>query len=124
MSPCMHLPRENQIWTTITGIGDLCDEPYTTLDEWYRSESVGTGRYCDKDTVDGTSWYRFNLSIGEKSVLEHCPGFETCGTGLSIWMNCTHTERYGVIKDVTICMYLRIRVIVIMVIVSVTLALL
>ncbi len=56
---------------------------------------------CDRDLVDGTSWYRFQLASGENGVLDHCPKHMTCGTYLPIWMDATHPEEYGTIKQVT-----------------------
>ncbi len=58
----------------------VCFEQYTTLSEWYRKDSRRSGYNCDRDKVDGSSWYRFQLETGENGVLEHCPGDLTCGT--------------------------------------------
>ncbi len=80
----------------------VCYLPYMTFSKSYRRESVGNQLgYCDKDKVDGTSWYRFNLSSGENGVLQTCPKYETCGTGQPIWMVGEHPTQYGDIKDVT-----------------------
>ncbi len=79
----------------------VCFDNYTTLSESYRRESVDYGVNCDRDTVDGTSWYRFQLETGENGVLDHCPRYRTCGTWDPIWMNSTHPEQYGTIKQVT-----------------------
>ncbi len=70
----------------------VCSECYITFSESSR---------CDKGRVDGTSWYRFQLGTGENGVIEHCPKRSTCGTWYPIWMNSTHPQHYGVIKEVT-----------------------
>ncbi len=101
----------------------VCFDPYTTFSESYRRESfrwlapmadicnshslesdIGE---CDRDKVTEGEWYRFNLSTGENSVLDHNPNpyyypdLYTCGTCWQIWMNSSHPTEYGVIKDVT-----------------------
>ncbi len=86
-----------------TGGKSVCYEPYTTFDERYRRENVGNKGKCDKYKVDGTCWYRFQLLTGEKSVLDHCPRWFTCGTGLAICMDSTLPEQHGVIN--TVIMY-------------------
>ena len=81
----------------------VCFEPYTTLSESYRRESVrGRKPYnCDPDKLDFTSWYRFNLTTGENGILDHCPRRDTCGTRFPVWMNDSHPEQFGAIKLVT-----------------------
>ncbi len=79
----------------------VCYQPYITLSEIYRRESVSDLSNCDKDKIHSTSWYRFNLVTGENGVLDHCPRWHTCGTGAPIWTNDSHPTQYGVIKDVT-----------------------
>ena len=79
----------------------VCFQQYTTLCESYKRESVANECNCDRDIVDGTSWYRFQLVTGENSVLDHCPRIRTCGTGWPIWKNGTHPEQFGEINNVT-----------------------
>ncbi len=79
----------------------VCYDHYLTLTESYRRESVGGGGNCDRDKIDGTSWYRFRLETGENGVLDHCPEHFKCGTELTIWMNGSHPTESGVIKHVT-----------------------
>ncbi len=78
-----------------------CYEPYITLSENYRRESVPHDYTCDKNKIDGVSWYRFNLSTGENAVTEHCPEQKTCGTFGPIWLNGSHPTEYGLIQQVT-----------------------
>ncbi len=80
----------------------VCFQNYTTFNESYRRESVGVPPYnCDRDKVDGNAWYRFQLSTGENGVLDHCPRIGRCGTSYPLWMNGTHPEEFGTIKQVT-----------------------
>ncbi len=90
--------------TSIPSSASVCYDPYITLSESFRRESVGYrpmyARNCDLVRGDGTSWYRFNLATGENGVLDHCPKSGTCGTWYPIWMNGTHPTQYGVVKNV------------------------
>ncbi len=84
----------------------VCNTNYSILSESYRRESIpGSWKdniyNCDQDKIDGSSWYRFNLSSGENGVIDSCPKWQTCGTTQPIWMNNTHPTEYGVIKTVT-----------------------
>ncbi len=79
-----------------------CYAPYVTLYDSYRRESVGNTGNCDKDKVDGTSWYRFHLATGENSLLDRCPKRDTCGTLYSLWMKGTHPTKYGVVLSITV----------------------
>ncbi len=76
-----------------------CSEPYETFTESYRRET-SKGSNCDKDKVDGTSWYRFKLETGENGVIGHCPRTLTCGTVAPIWMDGSHPQQYGEVKEV------------------------
>ncbi len=78
-----------------------CYKPYITLSENYRRLSVPHDYTCDKNKVDGTSWYRFSLSTEENGVIERCPEQKTCGTFGPIWLNGSHPTEYGVIQEVT-----------------------
>ena len=80
----------------------VCYEPYTTFTDSYRRESVSSSGKCDMYEVDGTSWYRFQLETGENGILDHCPLIWTCGSSWPMWMNDTHPEDYGEIKQVTV----------------------
>ncbi len=78
----------------------VCFQNYTTLSESYRRESVPRSPYnCER--IDETSWYRFQLVSGENGVINHCPRWYTCGTEHPVWMDDTHPEEFGEIKQVT-----------------------
>ncbi len=84
---CPGQDRETQRCLILTKGCPVCYLPYTTFNESYRRESVGYQGNCDRDRVDGTSWYRFELSTGENTVLQTCPTLDTCGTNRPIWMD-------------------------------------
>jgi hypothetical protein len=72
-----------------------CDQPYTTLDDAWRSTSTGLGshRDCAGRTaygpgtgVGGGGWYRFMGSGGDALVLTP-PGGEHCGTDYAGWLS-------------------------------------
>ncbi len=88
----------------------VCYLPYETFSESYRRENVGHQENCDMDKVDGTSWYRFKLGTGENGVIEHCPKPGTCGTTAPMWMDSTHPQHYGEVKNVTMAASLDIGV--------------
>ncbi len=92
--------KDTQDCTMIPCPASVCYGPYITLSEDYRREHVSHDYNCDKNKVDGTSWYRFALVTGENGVIGHCPAKNTCGTYGPIWMNGSHPTEYGVIKDV------------------------